>query len=514
MTDASSEPEAARFVQPLPAKPNLEKQKKRAKSLMRNYCRGNGDAVARVKALHPSPPAAGDFALSDAQLVIARGYGFASWPKLKRKIDALTKSPTDLFVDVVNAGDVAAVRQLLESHAELSTHINDPLFVFGRTAAHVAHDKLDLLDLLIARGADITRKSDWEHGGFGVLEEASPEQADALIARGAVVDVWAAAHLGRLETLRDLVEADPALVNAKGGDGKRPLHYARTVEIAAFLLDRGAEIDAKDDDHDSTPAQYLIGDQPKVCGFLIEQGARSDLLMAAALGDVELVRRYLDEDPQSIGMRVSQEWFPMIDTAENGGHIYQWTLGFHVSAFDVARKFGHGAVLDLLQARGDRRARFLDALWTGDLESADALLGEQPNLVRGADDDTWRHVADAARNNDTATVRAMLVRGFPVTATSQHGAMPLHWAAYHGNPEMMRDVLDHDPPLEAHCRDYDGPPLGWALHGAVDPWPGISTGCHADCVALLLDAGTRCEETVFPTGHEGIDAVLRRYLFK
>ena len=203
----------------------------------------------------------------------------------------------------------------------------------------------------------------------------------------------------------------------------------------------------------------------------------------------------------------------MIDTAENGGHIYQWTLGFHVSAFDVARKFGHGAVLDLLQARAGQRARFLDALWTGDLETADALLAEQPDLVRGADDDTWRHVADAARCNDTAAVRAMLARGFPVTARSQHGAMPLHWAAFHGNPEMTRDVLDHDPPLEARCRDYDGPPLGWAIHGAMGPWPGVSTGRQADCVALLLDAGARCEKAVFPTGHDDIDAVLRRHLF-
>ena len=40
--------------------------------------------------------------------------------------------------------------------------------------------------------------------------------------------------------LRALIKADPALVNAKGGDGKRPLHYARTIEIARFLLDRGA----------------------------------------------------------------------------------------------------------------------------------------------------------------------------------------------------------------------------------------------------------------------------------
>ena len=514
MIDTGHEPEAARFIQPLPTKPNLEKQQKDAKALMRAYCRGDADAVARVEALHPSPPAADGFKLSDAQLVIARGYGFASWPKLKRRIDALTKPPADLFVEAVNDGDVEAVRHLLDTHPDLGARINDPLFAFGRTAAHSACDNLELLDLLIAHGADIAKKSDWEHGGFGVLEEAKPEQADALIARGAVVDVWAAAHLGRFEALKALVEADPALVNAKGGDGKRPLHYARTVEIAGYLLDRGAEIDATDDDHASTPAQYLVGDQPEVCRFLVERGARSDLLMAAAVGDVDLVRRFLDEDPKSIDMRVSQEWFPMIDTAENGGHIYQWTLGFYASAFDVARKFGHGAVLDLLRAHAGRRQLFLDALWTGDLATADACLAEQPDLVSGADDETWRHVADAARTNLTEIVRAMLARGFPVTATSQHGATPLHWAAYHGNPEMMQVVLEYDPPVEALCRDFGGPPLGWAFHGVREPWPLTSTGRHGDCVALLLEAGASCKEAAFPTGHDAIDAVLRRYLFR
>ena len=38
----------------------------------------------------------------------------------------------------------------------------------------------------------------------------------------------------------------------------------------------------------------------------------------------------------------------MVDTAKNGGHIYQWTLGFHVSAFEIARRRGHNDVLDLL----------------------------------------------------------------------------------------------------------------------------------------------------------------------
>ena len=64
----------------------------------------------------------------------------------------------------------------------------------------------------------------------------------------------------------------------------------------------------------------------------------------------------------------------MVDTAKNGGHIYQWTLGFHVSAFEIARRRGHRDVLDLLMQRADPLERLLDALWRGDGAAADALL--------------------------------------------------------------------------------------------------------------------------------------------
>jgi len=69
MTDLR--PEARRFVRPLPDKPNLEQQRKLAKALARDYWREAPEVVARVQALHPNPPAPADFALNDAQLVIA-----------------------------------------------------------------------------------------------------------------------------------------------------------------------------------------------------------------------------------------------------------------------------------------------------------------------------------------------------------------------------------------------------------------------------------------------------------
>jgi hypothetical protein len=59
--------------QQLPPRPNLEHLKKQAKAL-----------AHEVRSRNPA------FTLSDAQHDIARGYGFASWPKLKAHVDETT----------------------------------------------------------------------------------------------------------------------------------------------------------------------------------------------------------------------------------------------------------------------------------------------------------------------------------------------------------------------------------------------------------------------------------------
>ena len=92
--------------QPLPSHPNLEMQQKRAKSLLRAAKSGQADAWQRIAALHPRPPAPDAITLADAQLVVARGYGFESWPALRRKIESLTKSPVEQFQSAVRAGDL------------------------------------------------------------------------------------------------------------------------------------------------------------------------------------------------------------------------------------------------------------------------------------------------------------------------------------------------------------------------------------------------------------------------
>src|SRR5262245_9756423 len=191
----ASERDRSVFVEPLPSRPNLEMQQKRAKELARAAWAGDADALARIRALHPKPPEA--LTLSDAQLVVARGYGFESWAAMKRKIDSLTRTPVEQFVGALHEGDVTRVRELLARHADVRAAINDPISYFDSRPIARAVKHLPLLDVLLEYGADINRKSAWWAGGFGLLEyDCTPAEAAPLIARGAVVDVFGAANLG------------------------------------------------------------------------------------------------------------------------------------------------------------------------------------------------------------------------------------------------------------------------------------------------------------------------------
>src|SRR5215472_11800594 len=138
---------------------------------------------------------------------------------------ARSQTPLEQFVDALHHGNVGQVRELLATHADVRAAINDPISYFQSRPVARATKNLPLLDVLLEYGADLNLKSAWWAGGFGLLEhDITPAEAAPLIARGAVVDVFAAAHLGMSDRLRELVEGDSALVRARGGDGKTPLH--------------------------------------------------------------------------------------------------------------------------------------------------------------------------------------------------------------------------------------------------------------------------------------------------
>jgi hypothetical protein len=73
-------------IEPLPAVLNLEFERKRAKTLLRQLRASDPVAIARHNAHTRQRTSAGDpaFRLADAQRTIAREYGFSSWPLLVR----------------------------------------------------------------------------------------------------------------------------------------------------------------------------------------------------------------------------------------------------------------------------------------------------------------------------------------------------------------------------------------------------------------------------------------------
>jgi hypothetical protein len=483
----------------LPSRPSLEQLKNQAKELVKSHKSADAEGLQRIQASHPrfasaSEIRAAKFSLSDAQLVIAREYGFASWPKLKQHIESIlleSGDPIELFKSVFATSDVGLFRKLLERYPKVKTKINDPIAAFDSPAiTHVRSRKM--LDAMLEAGADINAKSCWWAGGFGLLHSAEPELAAYAIQRGAVVDAHAAARLGMSDRLRELIAADPALVHARGGDGQTPLHFASTVEIAEFLLDRGADIDARDVDHESTPAQWMIRERQNIARYLVGRGCKTDILMAAALGDDGLVRRHLDADPNCIHMRVTDEYFPMINPRA-GGTIYQWTLGWYVSPHDIAKQFGHEGVFQLLMERSPADVKLIAACWGADESTVRTLLARNPQLVADLSGAYRRQVALAARNNNLGAVRVMLAAGLPVDALGQHRATPLHWAGFHGNAEMTMEILRYHPPLEQTDADFHSTPLGWAIYGSEHGWH-CRTGNYPATVEALIKAGAKLPE--------------------
>lgn len=113
----------------LPDRPDLIQLRRQAKELFDGFLSGAPDAFAEVNRFYRDAYKTG-FALHHAQLVLARSYGFDSWPKLKAFVDGIT---VNHLVDAVRAGDIDQVRTMLRVRPELvnreapSSHGHMPL---------------------------------------------------------------------------------------------------------------------------------------------------------------------------------------------------------------------------------------------------------------------------------------------------------------------------------------------------------------------------------------------------
>jgi ankyrin repeat protein len=319
---------------------------------------------------------------------------------------------------------------------------------------------------------------------------------------------------GLAEKLAEMLAADPSLIDAKGMDARTPLHCAGTVAVAALLLERGARIDARDEDHDSTPAQWLIRESPAVAQFLLERGAKADIFLAAALGDIALVETLVNDDRGCLAHRIGKPpEFPPVGYQGRGGSILQWTLHFNSYPHQIALMKGHKAMFDFLYAASDTTTRLLVNCVLARRAEAETIAKEHREIVPGLADVDRELVAKYCweTNTNYDSVKLMLDLGFPIAQPERsHGYTPLHNAAWAGSGDLVELLITRGHPVDIRDPGHHSTPLGWALYDCLVE-KRHPEGDFARVVKALLESGSPLDGVAYPTGNTAVDEVLQAY---
>ncbi len=454
MSDSSGTPS----VHPRPEPRNVSQQHKLAKDLLHDAKTDDPQALARLRAAFPDRTS---FQLADAQLVVARDAGFESWPKLIERAQATEAHEA---MSLIRSGDAVSLRKKLANSEFLRSMLNAPVGDYGQRPLHMAGNRPAIIDVLIEFGADPNLKSNWDKGPYSVLDGVDEPTVRHLLTRGAVLTPNVAARLGWIDDLKSMLDRDPSLVHARGGDGKTPLHEAKTTYIVDLLLDHGADIDARCLDHHSTAAMYALMERSDICAHLSRRGAAADLFQAAHLGDLSLAERLIDQDPASLDARVNFDGYAAVPKF----NIYCWTIGWYVSPLQVARKAGHEGVATLIESKQDPRQRLLDAAWNGDDSTVDAIFSADAKVLSKFTPQEQSLLPAAAHLNRPDAVRLMLKLGLDVNARANDNGTTLHQACWIGHPEMVEMLLASGRCLLNDRNDqHQCTPIGWAAFGSV-----------------------------------------------
>jgi ankyrin repeat protein len=359
---------------PLPPRPNLEQYKKLAKDFQ-HACKSNAPGAIRDWAARWAETIAGlqgleitpeirrriDFeaermelhwnkfkqtneraarcTLTSAQFFVARGHGFASWPKFARHLEALARadSPVSTFeaaADAIVSGDLASLEKLLSENPGLAKarstreHRSTLLHYVSANGVEDFRQKtpkniVEITKLLLKAGADVNAESDayggrsttlgltatsWhpenagvqlplmelliDHGAIidgpdggsavnGCLHNGRGEAAEFFASHGAQLDLEGAAGVGRLDVVKSFFNDDgslkPPSTREQMKDGFAwACEFGRT-SVVEFLLHRGMEMDVKLKHNGQTGLHWAaFGGHVDTVKLLLEHGAPID----------------------------------------------------------------------------------------------------------------------------------------------------------------------------------------------------------------------------------------------
>lgn len=272
----------------LPQDPDLDQLKTQARELLKTIRSGDADAL-RAFAAHPRSISPASAILTDAQLVIARSYGFPSWSVLRREVNRRR-----LRSAIWRSDRTAAAKVLKQDGGIVNDAVSHPRWGGSPTPIQLAAERgqTGMIRLLLDSGADPDGGTD-TYGGWTALHLAAHwghmEAAALLRERGAAVDIHAACLLDDVRRVSAILADDPEAASRPGLGGDYPLHVAVSAETAGILLDHGARLDTRDCEG-NTPLGAAIGRGDRCRGladYLIDRGAPADPCQLAALGRTE-----------------------------------------------------------------------------------------------------------------------------------------------------------------------------------------------------------------------------------
>ena len=424
---------------PLPLRPSLQLLANLAKQLRKGHTNKDAAAIERFRLHHPrfaslqADQIAGTaISLRDAQLVIAREYGFEHWAALKTHVVALQSAAADdatvrALIKAAASGDVASVEKVLDEHPEAINVLggdNREFNEFKTTALHKAAagghlaivelllnrgadpdirdegdnatalhfaaelGSLPIVKLLIERGADVNGFGDlhgWDVIGFATLHDhVHADVADYLLKNGAQHNIFTAVAMGDVEAIRKLAEVSRDVMDkpmAIWEARRRPLHLAvrkKQREALRVLLDLGAEIDATDIEGLTSLDYAAFAADAESVEILKSRNAKINLPAAFAMRRKDLVEAYLREDPDML--KPGQRWGLLIELASGAA-----------SGEVIEDLIAHGASVHLRidsPSFGTRTFTPLhSAAWTGNLDAIRVLVKHGAEL--GARDGTY-----------------------------------------------------------------------------------------------------------------------------
>jgi len=270
---------------PLPAHPNLEQYRKQAKDLLK-ACKANDvrawavrwmeawsarwlETQAQLRGREVSPDELHELVdrierhvrdakiarLADAQFFLARAHGFASWPKFAKHVQSPDAS-FETAADAIIEGDIATLQRRLRE---------DPSLIHRRSSRE---HRSTLLHYVSANGVEDFRQK---------TPPNIVEIAALLLDAGADVNAESDAYGGHSTAL------------GLAATSVHPQRAGVQLALMELLLARGVRID------DDAVNGCLANGQPEAAAFLAHRGARLDLIGAAGLGLVDLVKQLLDE---------------------------------------------------------------------------------------------------------------------------------------------------------------------------------------------------------------------------